>query len=100
MGESPVRAGLRSLSTTVNNVLHFHAQANVQRVPVDLDRSLREVTELLLPVARQRGQLMQYESAIGAVTVAADASRLKQVFMNLALNAFRAMPPGGRCACG
>jgi signal transduction histidine kinase len=90
-----LRAGLRSLSTTVNNVLHFHAQANVQRVPVDLDRLLREVTEFLLPVARQRGQQMQYESAIGAVTVAVDANRLKQVFLNLALNAFRAMPPGG-----
>lgn len=90
-----LRAGLRSLSATVNNVLQFHAQGSVQRVPVDLDRLLGEVTEFLLPVARQRGHQIQYENAIGRVSVPADSNRLKQVFLNLALNAFRAMPPGG-----
>jgi two-component system, sensor histidine kinase FlrB len=90
-----LRAGLRSLTATVNNVLQFHAQVSIQRVPVDLDRLLGEVTEFLSPVARQRAQQIQYESAIGRVFVSADANRLKQVFLNLALNAFRAMPPGG-----
>jgi two-component system sensor histidine kinase FlrB len=90
-----LRAGLRSLSATVNNVLQFHTQGALQRVPVDLDRLLGEVTDFLLPVARQRGQQIHYENAIGRVQVAADANRLKQVFLNLALNAFRAMPPGG-----
>ena len=90
-----LRAGLRSLSATVNNVLQFHAQDNIQLLPVDIDRLLREVSEFLLPVARQRGQQIKYETAIGSVTIHADASRLKQVFLNLALNALRAMPPGG-----
>lgn len=90
-----LRAGLRSLSATVNNVLQFHSPAGVQRTAVELDRALCEVTEFLLPVARQRGQQIQYENAIGRVNVAADVNRLKQVFLNLALNAFRAMPPGG-----
>ena len=90
-----LRAGLRSLSATVNNVLQFHAQGNIQLLPVDIDRLLREVSEFLLPVARQRGQQIKYETAIGSVTIHADASRLKQVFLNLALNALRAMPPGG-----
>lgn len=90
-----LQAGLRSLSATVNNVLQFHTQAAVQRVPVDLDRMLQELTEFLLPVARQRGQQVKFENALGKIFLQADASRLKQVFLNLALNAFRAMPPGG-----
>jgi two-component system sensor histidine kinase FlrB len=90
-----LRAGLRSLSATVNNVLQFHAQGGAQLVPLELDRLLREVTEFLLPVARQRGQQIKFENTIGCVMIQADANRLKQVFLNLALNAFRAMPPGG-----
>jgi two-component system, sensor histidine kinase FlrB len=90
-----LRAGLRSLSATVNNVLQFHAQNGLQLVSVELDRLLREVSEFLLPVARQRGQQVKYENSIGGVLVQADASRLKQVFLNLALNGLRAMPPGG-----
>jgi signal transduction histidine kinase len=90
-----LRAGLRSLSATVNNVLQFHTQNNMQCGPIDLDRLLAEVTEFLSPVAKQRGQQIQYEGAIGRVFVSGDTNRLKQVFLNLALNAFRAMPPAG-----
>jgi signal transduction histidine kinase len=90
-----LQAGLRSLSATVNNVLQFHAQAAVQLVPVDLERLLGELAEFLLPVARQRGQQVKFENTIGRVVTMADANRLKQVFLNLALNGFRAMPPGG-----
>lgn len=90
-----LRAGLRSLSATVNNVLQFHTQASVQLLALELDRLIREVADFLSPVARQRGQQIKLENSIGCVLVQADAVRLKQVFLNLALNAFRAMPPGG-----
>jgi len=90
-----LRAGLRSLSATVNNVLQFHSRNGFHPAPVELDRLLGEVTEFLLPVARQRGQQIDYENRIGRVRISGDASRLKQVFLNLALNAFRAMPQGG-----
>ena len=90
-----LQAGLRSLSATVNNVLQFHAKAGVQLAPVDLERLLGELAEFLLPVARQRGQEIKFENGIGKVLAQADANRLKQVFLNLAINGFRAMPPGG-----
>jgi len=89
-----LQAGLRSLSATVNNVLQFHTLGGIQRSATELDRLLGELTEFLLPMARQRGQQITFENAIGKVTTQADANRLKQVFLNLALNAFRAMPPG------
>jgi len=90
-----LQAGLRSLSATVNNVLQFHAQAGVQLVPTDMERVLSEVTEFLQPLAKLRGQQVKFENTIGKVLVQADANRLKQVFLNLAMNGFRAMPPGG-----
>jgi len=90
-----LQAGLRALSATVNNVLQFHSQPSPQLLPAELDRLVSETMEFLLPLARQRGQQIKVENSIGKISSHADASRLKQVFLNLSLNAFRAMPPGG-----
>src|SRR5215475_5129550 len=91
-----LQAGLRGLSATVNNVLQFHSESTKQFVPVELDRLVTETMDFLQPLARQRGQQIQVENAIGRVSANADANRLKQVFLNLSLNGFRAMPPGGK----
>ena len=90
-----LRAGLRSLSATVNNVLQFHAQPALQLLPADLGRLANETMDFLQPMAKQRGQTIRVQNALGDACVLADGQRLKQVFLNLALNAFRAMPPGG-----
>jgi two-component system sensor histidine kinase FlrB len=90
-----LRAGLRALSATVNNVLQFHSQGVAQLLPADLSRLVTETMDFLQPMANQRGQLIKIENRLGGVPINADANRLKQVFLNLSLNAFRAMPPGG-----
>jgi two-component system, sensor histidine kinase FlrB len=90
-----LQAGLRALSATVNNVLQFHSAPVVQMLPAELDRLVTETMDFLLPLARQRGQQIKIDNAIGKISTHADATRLKQVFLNLSLNAFRAMPPGG-----
>jgi two-component system, sensor histidine kinase FlrB len=90
-----LQAGLRTLSTTVNNVLQFHGQPPAQMIPTDLDRVLTETVDFLRPLARQRGQQVRFENQIGVISTHADPNRLKQMFFNLAINAFRAMPPGG-----
>jgi two-component system sensor histidine kinase FlrB len=90
-----LQAGLRALSATVNNVLQFHSQPSAQMLLTELDRLLTETVDFLLPLARQRGQQIKIDNTIGKVSTHADANRLKQVFLNLSLNAFRAMHPGG-----
>jgi two-component system sensor histidine kinase FlrB len=91
-----LQAGLRALSATVNNVLQFHSQPAPQLLPTELDRLVNETMDFLQPLARQRGQIIHVENKIGRVSTHADANRLKQVFLNLSLNAFRAMLPGGK----
>lgn len=90
-----LQAGLRGLSATVNNVLQFHSQPSPRLVPTSLDRLLRETVEFLRPLARQRLLQVGLVNRTGPVGIAADPHRLRQAFFNLALNAFRAMSPGG-----
>jgi signal transduction histidine kinase len=93
-----LQAGLRALSATVNNVLQFHSQGSLQMLPTELDRLVGETLDFLAPLARQRGQEIRLENNVGKIVTHADSNRLKQVFLNLALNAFRSMPPGGKLA--
>jgi two-component system sensor histidine kinase FlrB len=90
-----LQAGLRTLSSTVDNVLHLHSAPEAQMVPTNLDRLIGETMEFLLPLSRQRGLQIKIDNHIGKISTHADANRLKQVFFNLALNAFRAMPTRG-----
>jgi two-component system sensor histidine kinase FlrB len=90
-----VQAGLRSLAATVNNVLHFHSQPSEHLLPVDLRRLVGETLEFLRPLARQKEMQIVWSAPDDPVNILADPSRLQQAFFNLALNAFRAMKPGG-----
>lgn len=90
-----LRAGLRLLAATVNNVLQFHSEPCGEMITTSLDRLLRETAGFLGPLARQRGLEIVVDNLIGHALVLADAQRLQQVFFNLALNAFCAMEAGG-----
>lgn len=92
---SHLQAGLRLLSATVNNVFHFHGHPELQQAPVDLGVFLRSLVQFLEPVAEQAGVRLELAAPFEGVEVAADRHRLEQVVLNLALNAFRAMPGGG-----
>jgi signal transduction histidine kinase len=90
-----VQAGLRTLSATVNNVLQFHSEPRSELSSVNIVSLLRETMDFLQPLARQRGMRMEFSACEPEILLLADAHRLQQVFINLALNAFRALTPGG-----
>lgn len=91
-----MQAGLRALSATVNNVLHFHSMAPSQLAPLNAVRLLADTIEFLQPLALQRGMGIEFNADCREVLIPANAHRLQQVFFNLAINAFRAMPAGKR----
>jgi signal transduction histidine kinase len=90
-----LQSGLRSLGATVNNVLQFHGQPCNELLPVRIDRVLADTVEFLVPLAAEQGLKIHLENRIGPAIIAADSHRLQQVFLNIALNGFRAMNPGG-----
>jgi len=90
-----MQAGLRSLTATVNNILHFHGQPPPQLAATDLGPLLRSLADFLRPLAKQSGVQLEVSHRLDGVWAAADADQLKQVVLNLGMNAFRSMPQGG-----
>ncbi len=90
-----VQAGLRTLSATVNNVLHLYNTPQPEPAEMDLGQLLDWAHEFLLPLAKQARVELQLTNGLRGVTTHADRHRMEQVLLNLALNAFRFMPGGG-----
>lgn len=90
-----MQAGLRLVSATVNNILEFHGSGALELQPVELNSVLRSTELFLRPLAAQAGVLWLAQLAAGGLRVEGDRRRLEQVFLNLALNAFRFASAGG-----
>jgi signal transduction histidine kinase len=90
-----VQAGLRTLSATVNNVLHLHDTPQPELTPTDAGELLDWAYGFLLPLAKQARVEMQVINGLHGIQMQADRHRLEQVLLNLALNAFRFMSGGG-----
>lgn len=93
---SHLRAGIRSLSATVNNVLRFHSVGSPQLSPCNLGKCLQNGLEFIRPIADQSGVLIAFENDAADVQIAADENALQQVILNLGCNAIRHTPAGGR----
>ncbi|MBM3989224.1 MAG: response regulator [Planctomycetes bacterium] len=88
-------AATEHAASLTHGLLTMSRQNPLKLEPLDLQRELRDVEKLVTPLLGQRVQLeVALDPAIA--TVHADSSSLKQVLMNLVLNARDAMPDGGR----
>ncbi|HUK25967.1 MAG TPA: ATP-binding protein [Terriglobales bacterium] len=90
-----LQAGLRSLSATVNNVLHVHATGSAIHVPLDLAQVVREAVSFINPLAARHEIRLFLEENLHSARILGNSGELQQVILNLALNAFRHTAAGG-----
>lgn len=91
-----LQAGLRALSATVNNVLHFYSQAPLDTKRVNLGELLSDTVRFLEPLASQRKMDITLTQPNDAIYINADRHRLQQAFFNIAINGLNAMSPDGK----
>ncbi|MGD0938476.1 MAG: ATP-binding protein [Terracidiphilus sp.] len=92
---SNLRAGIRSLSGTVNNVLSFHGSGSFSLAPVSLSMVIANALKFVQPLADQAAVSLEWRADHEAIQVMGNASALQQVVLNLVSNAIRHTPAGG-----
>jgi PAS domain S-box-containing protein len=92
---SNLRAGIRSLSGTVNNVLSFHGSGSLMLVPVALPALVANAIRFVQPLADQAAVSLEFFCDHDQVRVMGNQSALQQVVLNLVTNAIRHTPAGG-----
>lgn len=83
------------LNKIVEQVLVLSRTAEPQLAPVDLNRLIEELNLLIRHKLKNAGVVAVRELQPNLPLVAADATQLEQVFLNISLNAVEAMPEGG-----
>jgi two-component system sensor histidine kinase FlrB len=92
---SNLRAGIRSLSGTVNNVLTLHGSCALKLTPVPLSASIGNSIQFVQPLADQAAISLVWLPNNDQVLVMGNESALQQVVLNLIANAIRHTPSGG-----
>jgi two-component system sensor histidine kinase FlrB len=92
---SNLRAGIRSLSGTVNNVLSFHGSGSLKLSPLPLSVVIASAIQFVRPLAEQAAVSLEWLTDHDQVLVMGNESGLQQVVLNLVSNAIRHTPAGG-----
>ena len=102
----PAEQAARDGAEVVARLSRFsRGRAEPRRAPLDVNQVVDEVLELTRPrwqaEAEARGVIIEARAEHGAIPeVAADPASLREVLVNLVLNAVDAMPDGGRLTIG
>ncbi len=83
------------INDIVSALLAFSRPAEIVRERHDLRQTLAESLELVAFQARSKGVTAHSEPTAEPLPVLGDRSQLKQLFLNVFLNAIQAMPAGG-----
>jgi len=93
---STLKAEVRRLNRLVGDFLSSGQPARLDPRPCDVGAVVHETATLVQHKARDQAIRVDVDVAVGLPTTLADPELLKTCFLNLVLNAFEAMPSGGR----
>jgi signal transduction histidine kinase len=92
---SNLRAGIRLLSGTVNNVLSIHCGGSSHLTPLDLTACIQSGVEFVQPIAEQASLALSFGLAMERLTIQGNENGLRQIVLNLVCNAIRHTRAGG-----
>jgi signal transduction histidine kinase len=97
-----IESEIRRLDGVVQGFLKFTRPEDLKLAPVRVAELLDAIQPVVEAEARKNGVRMVFDCGSGVPPVNGDAGMLRQVFLNLAINACQAMPQGGslRITCG
>jgi two-component system sensor histidine kinase FlrB len=100
-GENPqwiahLRAGIRMLSGTVNNVLNMNGEGSTRFADLDLVACIRAGVEFVQPIAEQAGVVLAFSAAEEVVSIRGNEDGIRQILLNLVCNAIRHTAVAGR----
>jgi signal transduction histidine kinase len=88
-----ISAGIGSLNTILTNMLFFARPRKPAFKVIDLENIVSDVLTIMAPLLNSRKVVCERETV--PCPVHGDAELLKQVIMNIIMNAVQAMPEGG-----
>jgi two-component system, NtrC family, sensor histidine kinase HydH len=91
-----VRDEIRRLDHILEDFLQFARPREFKPERVEVEPLLRRVVDLLGSQAEARKVKLEVVEPVPALRVSGEEERLRQVLINLALNALEAIPPGGQ----
>jgi two-component system NtrC family sensor kinase len=91
-----IHAEAQRLSQLTRGLLSFSREDNGTREETDVNDTLRDVMGFLRYEAQKRSVRVVEEFDYKLPCIYADVNRLKQVFINIIMNALYAMPDGGQ----
>ncbi len=95
-----IRKESRRLNRLLTNLLDFARPRTPELQDVDVGVLIESVTSLLAPAADKAGITFEKRLPDRPPCVASDPEQLKQVLLNITINALQAMPDGGRVEFG
>ena len=93
---SHLRAGIRRLSGTVNNVLSLNDESKSRLAPVDLAACVQSGLVFVQPIAEQAGLQLSFFAAADTPSIQGNEDAIHQIVLNIVVNAIRHTEAGGR----
>lgn len=90
-----IETEIRRLDEVVQGFLKFNRPEDLRLQPVPVVSLFDELLPLIAPEAEKNNVRVSVECHPSTPTINADSAMMRQVFLNLALNACQAMPNGG-----
>jgi signal transduction histidine kinase len=90
-----IESEIRRLDEVVQGFLKFSRPEDLRLQPVRPLTIFEEIQPVVEPEAQRNGVTVQMECPPNVPAINGDAAMLRQVFLNLAINACQAMPNGG-----